>query len=299
MRLRSFRYCLPVALILTAYSAWLVEPIHAARDVYPDGFVGAVHHYMVRDRESLIEIARRFDLGFNEIVDANPDVDPFLPKPGAMVTIPAAWIPPASSGRPSLVVNLAELRLFLFPGDVNAGIMSFPIGIGEEGNETPLGTYLIIEKSVNPAWRVPASIRRQRRDLPDVVPPGPGNPLGSHALRLSSNGILIHSTNRPWGIGRRSSHGCLRLYPEDMKLLFHRVTRGMRVTIVDQPVKIGVRGAMVYVEIHRGPKQVGAGDVLHLLAARGLLQKIDLGKVIRAVDEKKGYPVEVSWTIWP
>lgn len=293
---RILAYCALLVAALTL-SGCVAEPTHAAPAIYHDGFIGEIRKHRVGDRESLIEIARKFDLGYNEIRDANPEVDPFVPKPGTVVTIPAAWIPPAVQERPSLVVNLAELRLFLFPKDPRGDIHSFPIGIGEEGNATPIGTYVILEKAVNPYWRVPGSIRRQRPGLPVVMPPGPQNPLGSHALRLSHDGILIHGTNRPWGIGRRSSHGCLRLYPEDIAALYHRVSKGMRVAIVNQPVKIGVRGGKVFIELHREQQQtVGAGEVLRMIADRGLLQKIDMGKVVRAVDEKRGYPIEISWT---
>lgn len=299
---RLFGYSAAVTVILATLIGWVARPSHAIPSTYPDGFVGELRQYKVGNRESLIEIARRFDLGFNEIQDANPEVDPFLPKPGTLLTIPAAWIPPAvsESERPSVVVNLAELRLFLFPKDSRSDILSFPIGIGDEGTDTPVGTYHIIEKTVSPYWRVPKSIRRQRPELPGVVPPGPENPLGSHALRLSRDSILIHGTNRPWGVGRRSSHGCLRLYPEDIAELFQRVSKGMRVTIINQPVKIGVRDQRVFIELHREQTEtIGTGEVLHMMAERGLLQRIDLGKLIRAVDEKKGYPVEISWATGP
>lgn len=294
---RLFVYSAVVLVVLATLAARVARPSHAIPFTYPNGFIGELRLYEVGNRESLIEIARMFDLGFNEIRDANPEVDPFLPKPGTLITIPTAWIPPAVSERPSLVVNLAELRLYLFPKDPQSEILSFPIGIGDEGTDTPAGTYHVIEKTVSPYWRVPKSIRRQRPGLPAVMPPGPLNPMGSHALRLSRDSILIHGTNRPWGIGRRSSHGCLRLYPEDIAELFPRVDKGMPVTIINQPVKVGIRDQRVFIELHREQKEsIGTGDVLHMMAERGLLQRIDLGKLIRAVDEKKGYPVEISWT---
>ncbi|WP_239026832.1 L,D-transpeptidase family protein [Geomonas oryzisoli] len=252
---------------------------------------------MVLQRESLIEIARRFDLGYNEIRDANPGVDPVLPKPGTVVTIPSAWIPPAVSDRPSIVVNLAELRLFYFPQSNSSAIESYPIGIGDEGAETPVGNFVIVEKILDPSWHVPASIRRQRPELSAVVAPGVRNPLGRHALRLSRQDMLIHGTNRPWGIGRRSSHGCLRLYPKDIASLFVKAHKGMQVRIIDEPVKVGIKEGRVFIEFHcHGREPVTVGEVLHMLADLGLLQEIDMGKVIRAYYENKGYPVEITWT---
>ena len=264
---------------------------------YPGGFIGEVRNYKVAPGESLLEIGRRFDLGYNEIHDANRGIDPLVPKAGTVVTIPVAWIPPSFSVRPCLVINLAEFRLYYLPRKPGAQVQTFPIGIGDEASGTPLGSYSVIDKIVNPSWHVPSSIRSKRPDLPPVIPPGPENPLGSHALRLSRNDILIHGTNRPGGVGRRSSHGCLRLYPEDIVRLFRSVETGTKVFIVDQPVKVGLRGERIFVEIH-GDKgdALGPGDVLRMMASRGLLRTIDLGKLVRAVEEKRGYPVEVTWT---
>ncbi|MBU5615379.1 L,D-transpeptidase family protein [Geomonas azotofigens] len=267
----------------------------AVPSIYEGGFVGELRLYKVRHGESLIEIARKFDLGYNGIRDANRGVDPILPKPGTVVTIPSAWIPPTAWERPCIVVNLAELRLFYFPhrGD---GIITFPIGIGDEGTDTPVGRFVITEKIVNPYWHVPESIRRKRPQLPAVVAPGARNPLGRHALRLSRPDILIHGTNRPWGIGRRSSHGCLRLYSEDIANLFEMAQKGMPVWVINQPVKIGAKGGRIFVEFHcQSSDTVGVGDILQLMADRGMLHLIDMGKLVRAYYENKGYPVEITW----
>ncbi|WP_129128469.1 L,D-transpeptidase family protein [Geomonas oryzae] len=277
-----------VALATTAAQA----PVDA---VYYGGHLGKVFTYRVREGESLLEIGRRFDLGFNEVTAANAGVDPYLPLPGTLITIPTAWIPPESSPRPSIVVNLAELRLYFFPKDPADPLLSFPIGIGDEGTDTPLGLYTVDRKSLDPSWHVPASIRQQREDLPPVVPPGPDNPLGTRALHLSGNDILIHGTNRPWGIGRRSSHGCIRLYPEDMVRLFACVGRGTQVLIVNRPVKVGLKEGKVFLEVHGdGNYQAEPGEVLHQMARLGLLAKIDISLAVRAVSEKRGYPVEVT-----
>ena len=252
-----------------------------------------VRHYRVAEHESLVELARRFDLGFDSIVSANPGVDPFVPDAGTMLDIPCAWILPEIARRPAIVINVPEFRLYYFASSGPAA--TFPLGIGDEGTETPLGSYTVVEKITGPSWHVPASIRATARALPKVVPPGPDNPMGSHALRLSLPSVLIHGTNKPWGIGRRSSHGCLRLYPEDIVTLFKLVPKGTRVEIIHQPLKVAVQGERVFLESHRCEREeVGIGAALRLLADRNLLQFVDFSLLARAVAEKKGLPVEIT-----
>jgi L,D-transpeptidase ErfK/SrfK len=176
-------------------------------------------------------------------------------------------------------------------------ILTCPIGIGSKGNETPIGEYHVIEKIEHPAWHVPDSIKKEKPYLPDVVPSGPNNPLGSYAMRLSLPTILIHGTDKPWGLGRRLSHGCIRLYPEDIRQLFSLVPNGMHVSIVRQPVKVGMKSNRVYVEVHRI-------DVVHdinyfeetvrLLSKKNLIGRVDTRKLYDAIEEKKGIPVDVS-----
>jgi len=182
--------------------------------------IGRQWSYLVKTDESLPEIARRYDLGYGAITAANPGVDPFIPRPGLRIVLPTEWILPDAPIRNGIVVNIAEMRLFVFSQDRPEIVTTFPIGIGDQGKETPVGTFTVIEKTRNPAWYVPESIRKEQPDLPAVVPPGPDNPMGSHALRLSKRNVLIHGTNRPWGIGARVSHGCIRLYQEDIAQLF-------------------------------------------------------------------------------
>ncbi|HZW35624.1 MAG TPA: L,D-transpeptidase family protein [Candidatus Deferrimicrobiaceae bacterium] len=187
------------------------------------------------------------------------------------------------------------MRLFVFPNDSSRTVMTFPIGIGDQGKDTPVGTYTIVEKIRNPAWHVPESIRRERPDLPAIVPPGPDNPLGSHALRLSERSLLIHGTNRPWGIGMRSSHGCIRLYPEDIPRLFEIVGLGTSVAIVNQPVKAAVEGNHVYLEVHDyGDGEDLFGEALKVLEAKRLLIRVDLEKIRKASGGKRGLLVDVS-----
>ncbi|MEK6673121.1 MAG: L,D-transpeptidase family protein [Nitrospirota bacterium] len=284
-----------ISLLLIAASAVSAGTYSYGKDLT---IIGAHTTYKVKDGESLIEIARKFDLGYNEIVDANPLLDPFVPDTGAFLHIPALWILPDVKQYEGIVINISEMRLYLFPVRGKGGpVRTFPIGIGSEGNETPLGNFKVIEKIARPHWHPPESIRKERPELPEVVPPGPENPLGSHALRLSMNTILIHGTNKPWGIGRMVSHGCIRLYPEDIPRLFRLAPEGTRVTIVRQPIKIGTASNKVYIEVHLDRDLMGFNyhsDAVRLLLKKGLLKKIDTEKLYRAIEEKSGIPVIIS-----
>ena len=174
-------------------------------------------------------------------------------------------------------------------------VETFPIGIGREGHDTPLGRYKIIGKIVSPAWHVPESIRLEKPELPAVVPPGPDNPLGSHALRLSDPTILLHGTNKPWGIGRTVSHGCIRLYPEDIPRLFALVPYGERVTILRQPIKVGVRDNRVYMEVHDDPNaEPTFVDAINLLRSRGVIARTDIRKMYLALEKRSGVPTDIT-----
>jgi L,D-transpeptidase ErfK/SrfK len=172
----------------------------------------------------------------------------------------------------------------------------------------PLGETRVVGKRVNPVWGPPASIRAERPELPAAVPPGPDNPLGTHALDLGWTAHVIHGTNKPLGVGRRVSHGCIRMYPEDIKELFAAVAVGTRVAAVDQPVKVGWRENVLYVEVHPTPDQTDEieidgrftpapdGDVMARVtaAADAWASRIDRQAVERAARERRGLPVVVA-----
>lgn len=295
--MRTVAFCLAVVFIMVSLSA------AAGAETYPYGqnssVIGAIKTYTIEnEHESLIELARKFDLGYNEMVDANPGLDPFVPGAGKTVILPISWIIPDVQAYDGIVINTSELRLYYF---FNKGgkrqVATFPIGIGDEGTETPLGSFRIIEKITHPAWYVPASIRKEHPELPPVVPAGPNNPMGSHALRLSMPSILIHGTNRPYAVGRKASHGCLRLYPEDIPNLFRMVAKDTPVTIVRQPVKVGVSEGKVYIELHNDSSI--NYDALFKMAIALLLKKHLLGRVssvklLNALHDMRGFPVEIS-----
>jgi L,D-transpeptidase ErfK/SrfK len=287
---------------LTVIATWVVAlllPIATKAAVYSgeDEVVGSVQSRRVRPGESLIEIARRFDLGYNQVAAANPGLDPYLPGAAALVLLPTGWVVPERPPGDCLVVNLSEMRLYRFVTLHGSSLLAtFPIGIGSEGSDTPLGSFQVIAKAARPPWHVPLSVRKERPSLPAVVPPGPDNPLGSHALRLSAGDILIHGTNKPWGVGRRVSHGCIRLYPEDIPRLFGLVAVGTPVAIVRQPVKLGVKGERIFLEVHADP--AASVDYLEeaiaLLARKQLLYRFSREKLWQALSEKRGVPVDIG-----
>ncbi|NPA48576.1 MAG: L,D-transpeptidase family protein [Thermodesulfobacteria bacterium] len=209
--------------------------------------VGKLKWHVVSEGETLLDIARWYNLGYNQIVLANPDVDPWIPPVGKKVLIPSQYVLPEIKN--SLVVNLAEMRLYFFRKEGGRNIVyTAPIGVGAEGKLTELGVYSIVRKKKNPTWYVPKSIREEDPTLPPVVPPGPENPLGKYALYLSRGAYAIHGTNKPWGIGRRVSHGCIRMYPEDIEALYPLVPLGTPVFIIYQPYKLGIKGDKVFLQ---------------------------------------------------
>lgn len=257
--------------------------------------IGSSQTYKIGEAESLIEIARKFNLGYNEIVASNPDIDPFLPPAGALIKIPSSWILPEVASYDGIVINLSEMRLYYFYRlGSKEFVRTFPIGIGREGYETPVGQFKVIQKIVNPSWYPPESVRAEKPDLPKVVPPGPDNPLGTHALRLSLKTYLIHGTNKPWGVGRRVSHGCIRLYPEDIPVLFELVKNGVKVQIVRQPVKIGIKDKKVFIEVHEDDADSHFNDAFGIITKHNLLQMIDKNKLYQALRQKSGEPVDIS-----
>lgn len=272
----------------------LAAPVRPS-DGWGEEVIGAVGSHTVLRGESLIEIARQYNVGYNAITEANPGQDPFVPDAGVVATIPTAWILPRAVAPGTVVVNLSELRLYLFPL-VPGPPLTFPVGVGTDGWGTPLGTATVVAKRLDPTWYPTPSVRRENPELPPAVPPGPDNPLGTHALRLSKGTILIHGTNKPWGVGMKVTHGCLRLYPEDIPHLYKLVQVGSPVMIVREPVKVGLQRGRVFVEVHRDPDvRIDAlAEAKRLLSKRRLLDRVDSRRLGTAVREHLGIPVDIS-----
>jgi len=280
--------------------------------------VGQVQYMEAHQDDTLLDIARRYDLGQDEILVANPDVDRWLPKAGSIVVLPTRYIIPQAT-RNGLVLNLPEMRLYYFPKTEPGKfpvMITHPVSVGRMDWVTPLGKTTIASKQKDPSWRPPKSIKeeaaREGRPLPDIIPAGPDNPLGRYAMRLGIPGYLIHSTNKPYGVGMRVSHGCVRMYPEDIEKLFNEVPVRTPVQIVNQPIKLGWLADTLFIELHppldedlpeyENYLQRVLDAIAEFIADRDTTLDGEAtrhftlnGKAIRqAVEEKSGIPVAIS-----
>jgi L,D-transpeptidase ErfK/SrfK len=267
-----------------------------------DTLVGQLAAVRVQEGDTLPDIARHFDLGYEEIGAANPGLDMWAPKAGERAVLPLQFVLP-DAPRKGIVVNLAAMRLFFFPGKGRDEVITYPVGIGKEGRSTPTGDMLVERKAAKPTWYVPESIRRDHEKkgdpLPAVVSPGPDNPLGEYAMYLSRSSYLIHGTNKPYAIGLRASNGCLRLYPEDIKPLYQATPVKTPVRIVNQPYLLGWLDDQLYLEAHAPHEELNAKALKKDLYAKlkGIEKKrgrvLDWNKIESVVAEARGIPVPV------
>lgn len=255
--------------------------------------------------DTLIEIAVAHNLGFLELAIANRGVDPWLPGEGTTIVLPNMHLPPDAAPQ-GLVLNLPEQRLYYY--DKGKLIRSYPIGIGRDGHATPVGSTTVVRKVVNPTWYPTPSARSDDPTLPAAMPAGPDNPLGTRAMYLGWGSYLIHGTNKEFGIGRRASRGCIRMYTPDVESLYQKIPVGTKVTAVDQPVKVGWIADELYVEASPTMDQVrqwedsGKFDAVDpasakqrvLKAAGASADRIDWSAFDRAVSERRGIPTRVT-----
>jgi L,D-transpeptidase ErfK/SrfK len=243
--------------------------------------------------ETLLDIAYQHRLGYQAVVRLNPGVDPWIPEPGTVVNLPTRFILPVAKEE-GLVINLPEMRMFDFT--VSAGPEVFPLAIGDQADRSLIGEFRVGKKRKDPIWYVPESIRTERPDLPATVPAGPDNPLGSRWITIGNTSYGIHGTNVRWSIGREATHGCLRLYEDQIERLYDRVSEGTRIQIVYQPIKWGRDAERLYLEVH--PDLYGLKpDLLAALEvprALGLRDVLDLKVVLSTLEEARGIPVQVG-----
>ena len=271
--------------------------------------IGQMESITASRDETLLDIARRFDLGQNEILLANPKVDRWLPEENSVVVLPNRFILP-NVERTGMVLNLPEMRLYYFPkpapGETPV-VITHPVSVGRMDWETPLGKTSVVTKKKDPDWRPPQSLKDEaiadgNEPLPDIVKAGPDNPLGRYAMRLGIPGYLIHSTNKPYGVGMRVTHGCLRMYPEDIERLFEQIPVGTPVHLVNQPIKLGWLAGSLFVELHP-PLEEDTDDypnymqsVLDAIAEFTAPDEINLsGRTLwQAIEHQDGIPVAVT-----
>ena len=225
-------------------------------DVDNEDVFGVVQITIASKDDTLPDIARRFNVGYEEIVRANPGVDPWIPGEGRQIVVPTQFVLP-NAPREGVVINLAAMRIYYFPkhkkGET-ALVYTHPIGVGKVGWQTPEGVTKIVSREEFPTWRPSPGVRKEHAanddPVPPVVPPGPDNPLGRYKFTLGWPSYLIHGTNKPYGVGLRSSHGCIRLYPEDIEQFYEAVPLGTPVRVVNQPFLFGWHEGHLYLQAY-------------------------------------------------
>lgn len=287
-----------------------LPPMDSNRFIISHGadVVGQLQVIRAKHEDTFVDIARAYGLGFDELVAANPGLDPWLPGQDAIVLLPTRFVLP-DADREGIVLNIAAKRMFYYPpvaADDESIVETYPIGIGREGWETPTGDTTVISKARDPVWFVPASVRKEHAEmgdpLPSQVPPGPDNPLGGYVLGLGLPGYLIHGTNKPAGVGMRVSHGCVRLFPEHIERLYPRIDKGVRVRIVNQPYLLGRDGNNWLLEAHpplvedeRDWSEIVRGRVRSELTG---LQRFGVNRaeanIADIVEDQLGVPVPLS-----
>ncbi len=267
--------------------------------------IGTLDFHLTSKGETLLDLARAWKLGILELMAANPAVDPWVPKPGTPLVVPTQHVLP-DAPREGIVINLGELRLYVF--DRDGAVRTFPIGVGRTGYVTPIGRTTVVRKQEDPTWYPTETTRADDPTLPAAVPPGPDNPMGAYALYLGWPTYAVHGTNKPWGVGRLISRGCIRLYPEDIAALYPTVKLGMPVTTVSQAVKLGWRQDALYLEVHPTRAQLNelgragrftrspAPDITERVtaAAGAAIDRIDWALVGTAALERLGYPIRIA-----
>lgn len=270
-------------------------------------YIGEMKEIRAQYEDTFVHLARDYNLGFVEMRAANPYVDPWLPGKGTKLTLPTLHILP-DAPREGIVINLADMRLYAFY-DKNQPPFSTPVGVGREGLNTPMGTTTIVRKVEGPIWRPTERMRREDPKLPEVVYPGDDNPMGTHAMYLGWPQYAIHGTNKPFGIGRRSSSGCLRLYPEAITKIYEMFPVGTKVTVVNQPIKLAWIGDELFLEVSPTVEQsvqmeemgevpeqkLTDEEMKRIIKAAGEFQDRLRWPAIRtAIKERKSYPVPIA-----
>jgi len=269
----------------------------------PPPVVGEVQLYRVRAGDTLMDLARLYGLGYNEIIEANPGVEPWVPVVGSTILLPTEWVLPCCTYE-GVIVNVPEMRLYYMrsQGDGTTLVRTHPVGLGRDDWQTPSGAFKISGKTLNPRWVIPESIRQEHiaekgDDRTFIEGGAPDNPLGKHRFELTLGIYRIHGTNIPWGVGMQVSHGCVRLYPEDIEGLFPEVPVGTSGAFVYDLVKVGRRGEDVYVELHDdiyGQTPALYSTAWEQIERLGVAGSVDQRALEDALRNQRHIPVRVS-----
>jgi L,D-transpeptidase ErfK/SrfK len=263
----------------------------------PAPVIGKNLPFILGRDENLIELARRAGVGYLSLVEANQEVDPWLPRPYQHVLIPYSAILPMGAQK-GITINLAEFRLYLiWRRDGRRRVRIYPVGIGRKGWPTPEGDFRVKVKIDDPNWTMPEDIHQVEPGEPVLVPAGPGNPLGDVWLGLTAPGVGIHGTNKPFGVGRRVSHGCIRLYASDIRDLEKHTRVGTPVHIIYQPIKVGLQGKTLVAEVHpdyMGKVRDPLGEVLRQEKKLHWRGSINWTKLAAVLHQARGIPEPIS-----
>lgn len=288
--------------------ARLTEPyvVVGGRDAATaDTVIGSVRQYSPTQGDTFLDLARFYGLGYNELEQANPGIDPWIPGIKVKtVVLPTAWVLPQVPYQ-GVVVNIPEMRLYYFHPRRDGGpqkVTTYPVGLGRDEWRTPRGKFKVQGKTVNPTWVIPDSIReehiRERGDHRTMIEGGaPDNPLGKYRLELTMPGYRIHGTDIPWGVGMQVSHGCVRLYPEDIEALFPIIPVGTPGEFIYQPVKIGARDGRIYAEVAPDIYALTPGmfnEARRILTELGWQDLVDWTKVEQVVQAQNGVPTDIT-----
>lgn len=312
MALKTMRYTVATALFCvlalsgSGASSAAVKDAHT-KAKFTDPYIGQMQEVTAQYEDTFVHIGREYGVGFVEMRAANPTLDPWIPGSGARVIVPTMNILPDAPHQ-GVVINLAEMRMYYYKSP-NEAPTTFPIGIGRDGLRTPVGTTSVMRKKADPVWVPTDRMRNEDPTLPASVPPGPENPMGTHALYLGFPTIAIHGTNKPYGIGRRVSSGCIRMFPEDITQVFDMVGVGTKVTVVDQPIKAAWIGNDLYLEVHPTQEQaalmeregaipdyqMSERDLAYIMRVAGAgVGELDWPAIRQVVKERKGYPIKIA-----
>ena len=302
LALKSLRLCC----LSMVCAAPLVSAIELPLPAPGDDVIGEVQVIQARYEDTFADLGKAHDLGYLEMVAANPGVDAWLPGVGTEIILPTRYILPPGP-REGVVINLAEYRLYYYPKDKPV-VYTYPLGIGREGWDSPISDTSITVKTPNPGWTPPQSILREHAEMGDPLPayvlPGPDNPLGPYKLTLGLPGYLIHGSNKKFGIGMRVSHGCFRMLNDNVLELAKLVPVGVKVRIINEPYKFGFEGGKLYLEAHAPLSDDGETSVVdkHAAVVNVLLKRddiqdahlLDWDRVREVVAAEVGMPLPIA-----
>lgn len=295
----------PILFFLAPFCLWV--SIAGAQEFSWSGesdVIGEIKRIATQRKDTLYDIGMAHDVGFNEMRNANPKIDAWLPGKGREVVIPSKFILP--SIREGVVVNLREYRLYFFPGD-GSKVITYPVGIGAEESPSPVVNTRVKLKIEKPNWYPPESVRSEYlaehgKEMARVVYPGPENPLGPFAIQLDLPEYFIHGTNKPFGIGTQVSRGCIRLDNKDLAKFVWEVPKYTPVHFVKESVKVGMAGEALFVELHLDDEANVDSDQIvdKVIEAVGKLEKahgfvkIDFLALNQAIQQPSGLPQKIG-----